>query len=588
MAAVALLIFAFIAGLATALAPCILPALPLVLGGGMGGGRRRPIGIGAGLIATFVLATLGLTAALDSLGLSASTLRNIAIVGLLAFGLVLALPWIDRRLGTALSPATRLAERLPRDGEGLRGGLLLGGALGLAWTPCAGPILAGLTAAVATTGAGADTALALTAYATGAALPIAALAWGGGRLSRRLGPYSGAFRQAMGALMVVAAVIMLAGLDVRLTAAALADVPGYESTIQRLERNDAARDAVARLQDQPEGPSRLEAAENDESTAATAAAAELPNAGPAPELAEISDWFNSEPLTLAELRGKVVLVDFWTYSCVNCVRTLPHLRAWHDEYADDGLVILGVHTPEFAFEADPGNVGDAVDDLGIEYPVALDPDYGTWTAYQNRFWPAKYLVDRNGDVRYAHFGEGAYSETENLIRLLLGEEETAQTRSAAIPDERDTTVVHGDGQTPESYLGYQRIDRLGAPEQLVRDEPADYAPPFRLPQDHLALGGRMVVTAEYTEAVADGSIHINFEARDVFLVLEKSGASGGVEVLLDGKPVPATSTGDDVRAGRVVVGDSRLYSLLRLPERGRHRLELKLDPGVRAFAFTFG
>ena len=585
----ALLIFAFIAGLATALAPCIRPALPLVLGGGMGGGRRRPVGIGIGLVASFVLAALGVTAALGFLGLSASTIRTIAIVALLAFGLALLLPWLDRRLGAALSPATRLSERLPRGGDGLGGGMLLGGALGLAWTPCAGPILAGLTAAIATAGRGADVVLALVAYAIGAALPITALAWGGGRLSSRLGPYSGIFRQAMGALMIVAATVMLAGLDVRLTARALADLPGYESTIQAIERSDAARGAIDGLSGTPAGPSPLAVAESDGDDAALAeAVADLPNAGPAPEVREISEWFNTEPLTLAGLRGKVVLVDFWTYSCVNCVRTLPHLRAWHAEYADDGLVILGVHTPEFAFEADPGNVGDAVKDLGIEYPVALDPDYGTWTAYRNRFWPAKYLIDRNGDVRYAHFGEGAYSETENLIRLLLGEPETAATRSAAIPEERDTSVVHGGGQTPESYLGYQRLDRFGAPRQLRRDEPADYAAPFSLPADHVALDGRLVMTAEYTEAVRDGSIHLNFEGRDVFLVLERSGATGGVEVLLDGEAVPAGSAGDDVVDGRLTVGDSRLYSLIRLPERGRHRLVLRLDPGVRAFAFTFG
>jgi cytochrome c biogenesis protein CcdA len=329
-----LIVFGFIAGLATGLAPCVLPALPIVVAGSVAGGRLRPLGIAAGVAGSFTVFTLGLSALLGESGLSPSLVRDAAIVGLAAFGLTLLVPRLDHRLAQFLTPVARLADAVPRHGEGFLGGVVLGGALGLAWTPCAGPILAGLTAAIATVGATGEVTLVLAAYAIGAAVPIALIGWGGRRLAVRLGPGARALRPAMGALMVLSALVILAGLDTRLTAAALTGVPGYDG-IQTLERVDAARDGLARIQGLPEGaPPLVAAARGADPDPADALG--LPNAGPAPELRGISAWFNTpSPLRLADLRGKVVLLDFWTYSCVNCVRTLPHLRALHEEYAGD-------------------------------------------------------------------------------------------------------------------------------------------------------------------------------------------------------------------------------------------------------------
>jgi len=583
-----LIIIAFIAGIATALAPCVLPALPVVIAAASTGGSRRPIGIGVGLVLSFTVFTLGLSTALRSIGLGPDTLRNVAIAGLLIFGLVLLVPSLDRRLSGVLNPVSGFADRLPKGGDGFTGGVLLGGALGLAWTPCAGPILAGLTATIAALGAGFEVGVVLFFYALGAAIPLVLIAYGGRAVVDRLSLSAGPVRHAMGAMMVLAALVILAGLDTRLTASALDNVPGYESTIQALERSDTARDRLAELQDLPTGPAPLtEAARGTRPSVADELG--LPNAGQAPELRGISAWFNSEPLRLADLRGKVVLVDFWTYSCVNCVRTLPHLRAWDREYRDDGLVIVGVHTPEFAFEAEPGNVEDAVEDLDVTWPVALDPDFATWRAYQNQYWPAKYLLDKNGDVRDLHVGEGGYDETETLIRRLLEVDEEAPTASSQIADGRPQ-VGHGDGQTPESYLGYERIDRFASPTPIVRDRVSVYAAPFGLRENELAYSGEALVTSEHIEAGPGGAtIHLNFLSSDLFLVMESASGPKRVEVRIDGEPVTGAIAGDDVANGAVAVEASRLYSLARIPgPRERHRLEVELPAGTRAFAFTFG
>jgi thiol-disulfide isomerase/thioredoxin len=272
--------------------------------------------------------------------------------------------------------------------------------------------------------------------------------------------------------------------------------------------------------------------------------------------------------SLAQLRGRVVLIDFWTYSCINCLRTLPHLKAWNDAYRGAGLTIVGVHSPEFAFERVPDNVRAAVDRLGVRYPVALDNDFATWQAYSNQYWPAKYLIDRSGRLRYHHFGEGAYEETERVIRQLLGE--TVKTRPASV-DEAPPTEI----RTPESYLGYQRLARF-ANGTVAPDVEALYRfPRVELPLDVLAYAGRWNVEDERIVAGRDARVRLRFQARDVFLVLEGEGRVG---VLVDGRPVRAV----------VVSGLPRLYTLARFPRHTHGLLELRFSPGVAAYAFTFG
>jgi thiol-disulfide isomerase/thioredoxin len=294
--------------------------------------------------------------------------------------------------------------------------------------------------------------------------------------------------------------------------------------------------------------------------------------GPAPELDGLSTWINSDPLTLRKLRGKVVLIDFWTYSCVNCLRTLPHVKAWDRTYRKRGLVILGVHSPEFAFEYVEGNVRSAVRRLGVRYPVALDNEFATWNAFQNQYWPAKYLIDARGNVRYAHFGEGDYEESERVIRELLAEDDSGPLVSDAIEEQTPSGA-----QTPETYLGYQRLDRFVG-SRLEPDQEAEYSIPKLVPLHGVAYGGRWTVEGERIVAGADARLRLSFHGRNVFLVLGTDGDWKTVEVTLDGKPL-----------GTVQVTQDDLYTLARIPgEKRDHILDLGFSPGTEAYAFTFG
>lgn len=381
-----LLGIALVAGMVTAVSPCVLPALPIVFAGAASGSPRRPYLVVGGLVVSFTVFTLTATALLTALGLPDDLLRNVAIGVVLAVALSLLWPRLGRLLERPFQVLGR--RRLGEDG----GGFVLGVSLGLLFTPCAGPIIAAVATLAAAQRFTAATFAVTAAYSLGVGvvlLGVALLARRGLRL-RPLRAHAHSIRRGLGGLMAGAAVLMILGLDVRLAT----NVPGYTRTLQGLEETAAAQTAIERLAGNPHRA--VETAET------------LADFGPAPELTRIHAWLNSEPLTLEQLRGKVVVLDFWTYSCINCLRTLPYLESWHETYAAEGLVIVGVHTPEFSFERDLGNVRDAVEDLGLGYPIALDNDYGTWDAWGNRYWPAKYFIDRQGHVRFAHFGEGAY------------------------------------------------------------------------------------------------------------------------------------------------------------------------------------
>jgi cytochrome c biogenesis protein CcdA/thiol-disulfide isomerase/thioredoxin len=540
---------ALVAGVVTALSPCVLPVLPIVFAGSATGGTRRPLAIVAGLVVSFTAFTLTATALLAALGLPDDLLRNVAIGAVLLVGLSFLWP----RLGhLAERPFRSLGRRAPGD---VGGGFALGASLGLLFTPCAGPIIAAIAALAATERFSLDAVIVTLAYALGAGLVLLGLALvarrglTAGALRRR----APAIRRALGGVIVGVVALMILGLDLELAT----NVPGYTRELQRLEETAAARSAIDELL--------------DEERHATAAGV-LRDYGAAPDFREIALWLNSRPLRLAELRGKVVVVDFWTYSCINCLRTLPFVKRWYDAYREAGLVVVGVHTPEFAFERVPGNVEDAVESLGIRYPVALDNAYGTWNAWGNRYWPAKYFVDRRGHVRFAHFGEGAYEESEDVIRTLLAEEGLPDPVSRTIPDRTPSGP-----QTPETYLGYERIERFVGSE-LVRDAEATYTIPRVVPTGAVAFGGRWTVERERIVAGEDARLRLGFYAQDVFLVLGTSAGTGTVEVALDGKT-----------RGTVRVSLDRLYPLIELPAPARdHTLDLRFSPGVEAYAFTFG
>jgi thiol-disulfide isomerase/thioredoxin len=293
----------------------------------------------------------------------------------------------------------------------------------------------------------------------------------------------------------------------------------------------------------------------------------------APEIIPGGEWFNSEPLTLASLRGKVVLVDFWTYSCINCQRTFPYLRNWWETYKDQDFVIIGVHSPEFEFEKDADNVAEAITDFDLTYPIVQDNNFETWRAYRNRYWPAKYLVDKNGIIRYTHYGEGDYKETEDKIRELLQEE--AQVVLPEYSQQEEYTI---ESRTPEIYLGYGRMQFLSSPENVVEDQPSSYTAPDTIPYNRFAFDGTWTVTEEYSQPAPGSKLLLHYEARNVFLVLNPVNDPGQVDVYLDGEFKQTIS-----------VDSHTLYNLISMPEPGEHLLEIRFPQGgVRAFAFTFG
>jgi cytochrome c biogenesis protein CcdA/thiol-disulfide isomerase/thioredoxin len=535
------IVFAFVAGLITAVSPCVLPVLPIVLAGGVGENRRRPFAIIAGLALSFLVSILFATWILDRLGLPQDLLRNISIALLFVIAVVLIVPkvgeWIER-------PLTRLSRRPAGD---LGGGFVLGCALGFVFVPCAGVALAYVTASAASGDFGLKAFLVAAAYTLGFSVILLAIALGGRAASQRLRSGMQRFRIAFGAIIAALAVVLLFNVDED-----LAKVSFPTSSL---------------LSDLGKGSFKRGANVVDDRVSAATASGALTDYGSAPNFAGIDEWLNSKPLTMQELRGKVVLIDFWTYSCINCLRTLPHVEAWYRMYRKDGLVVVGVHTPEFAFEHVPSNVRAAVKRLGVRYPVALDNRYGTWNVYGNQYWPAEYLIDRNGHVRSAHFGEGNYSETEENIRSLLGE----KPASPASDRLRDLTPVGL--LTPETYLGYGRIDRFTG-SKLYPDKEATYTIPPALGKDDFAYGGRWTVRVQRIVAGKGARLQLRYYARKVYLVL---GGHGTVQVLVDGKP-----------HGVVRVRSDRLYTLVDRDAIDEATLELRFSPGVSAYAFTFG
>lgn len=578
---VALMAFAFLAGAATALSPCVLPVLPVALSAGVTGGRRRPLGVVTGLALSFAFATVALVYVIDALGLPGDLLRNLAIAVLLGFGLLLLAPPLAARLEAWIGRAVPAPKT--RGGDGFLSGLLLGGSLGFLYAPCAGPILAGVITVSASQSFTAGRLGVALSYAVGSAVVLYFLMLGGRQLTARLAPQAGRLQMAMGAVMIVVALLMAGDYDTRFQTAIADDLPDLVvNPTKELEEREDVRDELSGLRSQYHGVGTAAAEEG------AAAGGELPVLGRAPEFTGTQQWFNTpgeRPLSLRELRGRVVLVDFWTYTCINCIRTFPYLKAWDERYRDRGLTIVGVHTPEFPFEREAGNVAEAIGQSGLRYPVVQDNEYATWNAYANQYWPAKYLIDARGRVRYAHFGEGEYEETEAAIRALLAE---AGRRPGAARARARVETASAEVTTPESYLGSARATRFV--NGLLRPGTQTFAVSASgLAPDSLAYEGTWRIAPEDATALAGARLHLAFGARRVFLVLgSRGGQRRRVRLLLDGKPLPQRFAGADVRDGVATVRRERLYRLVDLPRAGRHVLTLRFDPGVSGYAFTFG
>ena len=536
-----LLLIGFAAGVITAVSPCVLPVLPIVLAGGAAGGGRRPFAIVAGLVASFTLFTLTASAILSALHLPQDLLRNVAIALLFVVAATLFFPRVGMLIET---PLARLGRHPSSD---LGGGFVLGVSLGLVFVPCAGPVLATVTVLAAQHRFGASLVFLTLFYAAGAGLVLLLVALGGQRVARRLRTSRRWWRPALGAVMAASALAIVFNVDQTLQT----HLGSYTSALQRhTEESGSAAKRLDRLR--------------GHTTAAQTGVA-LRNYGPAPDFAGIAHWLNSKPLSIGALHGKVVLVDFWTYSCINCLRTLPQLRAWYAAYKPDGFTIVGVHTPEFAFEHDLGNVSSAVRRLGVSWPVALDNDYATWNAYSNEYWPADYLVDRSGDVRAVHFGEGGYATTEKQIRTLLG----VGGPMTAVQDTQPNDVM-----TPETYLGPERFDPTRyAGSRVVAGRAAAYVEARSIPQNAISYGGDWKLAGQTATAGLGARLGLHFHAQKVYIVLTGRGH------------VVATVRG---HTQTIEVGAARLYTVFSSQRTVDGTLQLRFSPGIEAYSFTFG
>jgi cytochrome c biogenesis protein CcdA/thiol-disulfide isomerase/thioredoxin len=576
-----LFLLAYLGGALTIVSPCILPVLPFVFARADQPFVRSGLPLLLGMAVTFAgVATLAAVG--GGWAVQANSYGRIAALVILAgFGLLLLFPSLADR---ATRPLVALGSRLSQSATAgqsaastFAASLLLGVATGLLWAPCAGPVLGLVLTGAALQGATAQTSLLLLAYAAGAATSLALALLIGGRvfaaMKRSLG-ISEWIRRVLGAAVLIGVAAIALGLDTGLlTRLSLSGTASVEqSLLDRFHLGNATASA-AMTDGQP-----------------------LAVEGQLPPLTGATEWINSPPLTREGLKGKVVLVDFWTYSCINCLRTLPYVRAWADKYKAQGLVVIGVHAPEFAFEKDPDNVKTAVRDLGITYPVALDNDRTIWRAFANQYWPAHYFIDGQGRIRYHHFGEGGYAESEKVIKRLLAENGNA-VGDMSIVKVAATGVGAAPGRSlgrsPETYVGYARAANFASPGGAVHDQAQDYAIPALATVDSWALAGNWTIGAEHATANTQRArIAFRFRARDLHLVLGPSAAGKAVRfrVTIDGK-APGDNHGVDVRAnGTGVVTEQRLYQLVRLGGPvGEHRFEIELlDPGVQAFAFTFG
>jgi cytochrome c biogenesis protein CcdA/thiol-disulfide isomerase/thioredoxin len=565
-----LFLLAYLGGVLTILSPCILPVLPFVFARADRPFLRNGLPLLAGMANTFAgVATLaavggGAAVAANSAG------RWIAIILLAGFALLLIFPRLSER---AMRPLVGLGEKLSTQGseDRIGGSLLLGVATGLLWAPCAGPILGIILTGAALSGASATTAGLLLAYALGAATSLALALLIGGKvfaaMKRSIGAGEGV-RKALGVLILAGVAFIALGLDTRVLARlSTAQTFGFEHRL-----------------------AQLLGMKSEELSTRTGGM--LPDEGPLPSFDGAVQWLNSPPLTREQLKGKVVLVDFWTYSCINCIRAIPYVRAWAERYRDQGLVVIGVHSPEFAFERDPANVRKAVADLGIRYPVALDNNLAIWRAFDNRYWPAHYLADANGRIRYHHFGEGSTDETEAAIRALLAEKgaklgATAKVEAVGASAAADFTEI----RSPETYVGSARARSFASPGGL-HGGTGDYRLPASFDLNDWALAGRWSVEPQRAVAAAPGAkIAFQFRARDLHLVLgSATGKPVRFRVLLDGKS-PGADHGVDIdAAGMGQVTGQRLYQLVRQKDGAPERLFTIefIDPGVEAYAFTFG
>jgi cytochrome c biogenesis protein CcdA/thiol-disulfide isomerase/thioredoxin len=573
---------AFVGGVLTIVSPCILPVLPFVFSRADQPFRRSGLPLLVGMAATFA-AVAGLATFAGAWVVRANQIgRLVAIVVFALLGLALLFPSLAEYL---TRPLVRLGGRVQgqntTEAPSIGRSLVLGMSTGLLWAPCAGPILGLILTGAAIQGPSAHTTFLLLSFAAGAASSLAVALLAGNKVFALMKKSLGAdewIRRGLGAAVLVGVVAIALGWDTGiLRRVSLSSTSGIEQKL------------IDRLRP-------VTFAKAMEPNAAQPETVQLGHEGTFPSLDGAVKWLNSPPLTRQQLKGKVVLIDFWTYSCINCLRSIPYVEAWSEKYKNDGLVVIGVHTPEFAFEKDPQNVEKALADLKITYPVAIDSNYAIWKAFNNQYWPAHYFIDANGSIRYHHFGEGKYDESEQVIQELLREKnsnlktgglvQVAASGSQAEADFKDVA-------SPETYVGYARQQNYASPETIRKDAPQTYTAASRLTVNQWALAGNWTVSDEHAALVsAPGKVLFRFHARDLHLVLGpgKNGKPIRFRVRIDGAASGEDHGVDTDAQGEGVVKEYRLYQLVRQKGKVEDRtFEIEfLDPGVQVFAFTFG
>ncbi len=608
-----LAILAYLAGVLTIVSPCILPVLPFVFARAGQPFLRSTLPMLAGMALTFAgvatLAALGGGWAVEANDYG----RLVAMVILAGFGLMLLFPAIaEKATRPVVSLGARLSEQADRRGSNgnIGASVLIGAATGLLWAPCAGPVLGLILTGAALNGASLGTSVLLAAYALGAATSLALALLVGGRVyqsmkrSLGVGDYA---RRGLGAAVLVAVAAIALGLDTGfLTRVSTQSTAALEQAlVDKLQPSGdvaATGDGTAMMAGDNSmmmsaDPAMMSASNTMmmQGGQSAGAAQDLPVEAIKPSLEGAVEWFNSPPLTMAALKGKVVLVDFWTYSCINCLRAIPYVRAWAEKYKDQGLVVIGVHAPEFAFEKKLDNIRKATGDLAINYPVAVDNDYAIWRAFNNQYWPAHYFIDAEGRVRHHHFGEGNYEQSERVIQQLLaeaGEKNVAGGTVSVTASGAEAASNQSDVQSPETYLGYLRAQNFLGADGIVID--TDHAYMAMDPRrNEWGLTGNWNVGPERAALTKEGgSIYYRFRARDLHLVLGPGDGGKPVrfKVTIDGK-APGNGHGMDTDAdGNGTVTEQRLYQLVRQTGPiGDHTFEIRfLDPGLEAYAFTFG
>ena len=578
---------AFLAGLLTILAPCIWPLLPIVLADVTHStSKRRPLGITVGVALSFSVLTLSISGLESSLGLNPNVLRKVAVLVLVLLGTSMIIPHASQWLESKMS---RLSSHFGKVGKNSRsdftGGFVTGLALGIVWAPCSGPILASIATLAATNRVSIQVVIVTLFYVAGVSLPLFGFAVGGQKLllkSRKISKYTGKIQIASGLVLILTALAIYTNYDKTLEASLLNAIPSYSNALTKIETTKGVTKALDTLK------GRTTSTQKSAKPSGLVDNSPLFNTNqPAGSFSGGTNWLNpTTPITLASLKGKVVLVDFWTYTCINCIRTLPHVTAWYNKYHPYGFEVIGVHSPEFAFEQDRGNVLSAIDRFNIKYPVVQDNELNIWNAYANQYWPAEYLIDAQGNIRRADFGEGQYDQMEQAIQRLLADNGSkVPTSLTGVKDMTPNSAL-----TPETYFGSSR-DEFAFPSPISNNGQITLTAPTSVPANRFAFGGTWNIQGDYAQATTGASIIENFNASHVYMILKPHALSptDRVQVSLNGTPLSGKLAGADVKNGFINVNSDRLYEIYNSATSNSGTLKFTFrNSGTQAFTFTFG